>query len=549
MPPKRKNRVIVDRESSKRQKKLEEDVSLDSEVSESNEILQTDISEYERIRLENIKRNEMFLSDLGVASVRTSLQLVAPVKKAKQRKSIGAVKEIQLPTRRSSRVTVEKLSSEIKALKEEGKTEEAVKKQEELDVMTAKQKEGAYVPEFVVSPEETQARLPSEPLALSSIKNLIEDEDDVEQLVKDLMKELSSSKMTKTKSTVKKEKSENSIVATYSKLRLVEADVVKMTAARITAVALAPSIEHIVAVAGDKYGNLGIWNASKPEDSYRVYNYRPHVSNIIHFHFTEEDVNKLFSVSYDGTIRALDLQKEAFTLAFEAPEGLSELYYSDATFLYDKSNAAIVSKSDGFVSLIDFRSSRTSYQWNFEAHDCKINGVQQHPTNSNLLITAAARNGGIAVHDIRSASKKWKPLHFFAEHTKSINGAYVSPDGEYLISVSLDDTIRAWKNFTGTGKMISHTLRHNNFTGRWLSTFRPSFDPKRDHTFVCGSMLQPRRIELFTVQETSDSKLGIDLTWNLQGEWLASVNSRNCFHAKLDMVLGSNSSGKVHLFR
>ncbi len=105
-------------------------------------------------------------------------------------------------------------------------------------------------------------------------------------------------------------------------------------------------------------------------------------------------------------------------------------------------------------------------------------------------------------------------------------------------------------------------LRHDNNTGRWLSTFRPSFDPKRDHTFVLGSMDRPRRVEIFTFSgsgsfsgsngkksQVADSAHPIQLLQAVQGEYLGSVCSRNCFHPSLNVIAAGNSSGRLHILR
>jgi WD40 repeat protein len=523
----------------------------DSKDFDASDDFDPSISHYERIRLENIKRNEEFLSDLGVSSIRTSLKPKV-TKKATTRRSSGIVKVPQAPTRRSSRVTVEKLASEIKQLEKEGKTKEATEKQTELDAMIAKQNEGAYVVEPAYMAVEEPRTRKTDPIPLTELE-FLSDEESGEKIAKELVQSLKESTDKKKSKAGSKQSSDQPVASSssspFSKLKLVEEDVVKLTPSRMTAVALSPSSQSIIAVAGDKNGFLGLWNATRTNGENLIYKYRPHISNIIKFHFSNEDIEKLFSVSYDGTIRKMDLQQEAFINAFEAPESLSETYFSDGSFLYDKPHCAIVSKSSGFASLIDFRASSSVYQWNHEMQEARLTSIQQHPTDPNLIITAGSKNGGIAIHDIRSASKKWKPLSFLNEHSKSINAAYVSPDGNYLVSISLDDTIRTWKNFTRESSVVSHVYRHNNWTGRWLSTFRPSFDPKRPNTFVCGSLLQPRRMELFSVQDTEKIKLNLNLFYNLDSEWLASVNSRNCFHPTLEMVLGSNSSGKVHLFR
>jgi hypothetical protein len=40
-------------------------------------------------------------------------------------------------------------------------------------------------------------------------------------------------------------------------------------------------------------------------------------------------------------------------------------------------------------------------------------------------------------------------------------------------------------------------ISHDNETGRWLSSFKPAFDPKDPLTFVLGSMDKPRKMEIF----------------------------------------------------
>jgi WD40 repeat protein len=512
------------------------------------------MSEYERVRLENIKRNEMFLSDLGLASVRSSLATSVPKKSKPTSRSKAAphTRVPQEPVRRSGRVTTERLKEEIKRLKEEGNETVIAEKKELLDTMLTKQREGTYVPEIQANETSVEERINTEPISLSELKNYSEDDDKAE-LAKQL---LSAMKKTTGRGTPSgkrgKSPSTEFLETKFTKLKLHEDDVVKMTPNRITAVALSSSIDNVIAVAGDKAGYMTLWNTSKSVDENRTFRYKPHISNIMKLSFTEDDEHKLFSFSYDGTIRCLDLQKEEFSLMLL--DDFSDGYLTDGTLLNENHLNALVAKSTGMVSLVDFRASKDSYQWSYEAQGTKLNSIQQHPTNSHLIITAGSKNGGIAVHDLRKAGKNWQELTYIGDHTKSISAACVSPDGQYLLSVSLDDTIRVWKNFeNGNDHLISTVYAHNNWTGRWLSTFRPTFDPKRNHTFVMGSMMQPRRIELFTIEDNkaTGSKAGISvkLIENLEDENLASVNSRNCFHCKLEMVLGSNSSGKVHLFR
>ena len=160
--------------------------------------------------------------------------------------------------------------------------------------------------------------------------------------------------------------------------------------------------------------------------------------------------------------------------------------------------------------------------------DIRLNSVQQHTTEQHLLVTASAGGTGhICVHDIRKAGPSWKPLQTLNEHKKSINCAYVSPDGQYLVSVSQDNTIRTWANVfttTPTTKTASSysccVTQHDNHTGRWLTTFRPAFDAKHGSAYAMGSMGRPRRIEVFVPScSTSHGSSSTATTVNVSRVW------------------------------
>lgn len=538
-----------------------------------------DMSELERARLENIRRNEQFLSELGVVGVKNSMAVEAkkPVKAVKSsRSSKAAVAPVPQPVRRSSRVTVDKLSAEIRQLKDEGKLEEANAKQLELDERLASQMSGAYVVEAAPSSSDSHQRLSADPIPMTALQN----EDELEKRVTMSQEILNAFRLASSNEEKKKVGAQgrkanavsssgkheflHSSAADFADLKNEESGVAKLAPLRMTSVAFHPSDHKIIAAAGDKGGNVGLWDVDYPtveDDSGHegVYRYHPHVSNVSRIFFPEQNYHKMFTTSYDGTVRMLDLEKEAFSLAFEAPESIYDTYFGDSCFLYNQPDAVYLSKADGSVGLVDFRTSSNNYAWTYEVQEARLTSVEQHPTNEHILITAGSKDGGIAIHDVRKAGNGWKAINYMTLHNKSINAAYASPDGNYIISVSQDDTIRTWKNFLGNASSIEcSVLRHNNFTGRWLSTFRPAFDPKRAHTMVLGSMLQPRRLEIFNIKESdakaskgskASSAFELELICNLSGDYFSSVNSRNCFHPKLELVLGSNSSGKVHLFR
>lgn len=188
------------------------------------------------------------------------------------------------------------------------------------------------------------------------------------------------------------------------------------------------------------------------------------------------------------------------------------------------------------------------------------------PTNENYIITAqSSKDGKIFIHDARKLSSSkgsTKALRTLDGHDKSINAAYCSPDGEYLVSISQDNTIKTWITPLHDIEQPDHTtpqysktnvphvsIRHDNHTGRWLSTFRPAFDEKQPNVFLTGSMDRPRRVEVFGISKNAKNASAVSLLKGLQAEYLASVCSRNCFHPSMDIIIGGNSSGRVHVFR
>ena len=289
-----------------------------------------------------------------------------------------------------------------------------------------------------------------------------------------------------------------------------------------------------------------------------MFKYKPHVEGINKIFSWSHEPSKLFTSSYDGTIRYFDIDRETIALAFEEPEDYSEgIAISDVAYLDHVPNVLLMGRSDGKMALADIRTNasllKNKYEWCTPSaiHAARIQSIQYHPTNENMIITTGAKmTGSICMHDLRkrSTSGIWKPVLTLSHHTKSINASYCSPDGKSLVSVSQDNTIRMYTDFvtaTDAKDVKTSKIYHDNHTGRWLSTFRPTFDPKHAHFFVLGSMDRPRRVELFNCNNNE-----LQCIANIQSDpYLGSVCSRNCFHPSLNIILGGNSSGRLHVIR
>jgi WD repeat-containing protein 76 len=130
-------------------------------------------------------------------------------------------------------------------------------------------------------------------------------------------------------------------------------------------------------------------------------------------------------------------------------------------------------------------------------------------------------------------SKGYKSPEVIAEHYvgKSINSAYFSPSGHHVLATTQMNTLDILDDFhLAKDKVKPRTrVKHDNMTGRWLSTFHAVWHPALD-MFVVGSMQKPRAIELFDAQGS--------LLRNVSGDALTAVASRCCFHPRTDNLLG-----------
>ena len=558
--------------------------------------MDVEISEYEKIREENMKRNADFLASIGLDSAKPDMKgAVESAKKVSKRGVSVKRKLVDLqPVRRSGRVTIERLKAEDFSLLSE---EDRKKKEEELARMLEDKQKQIFESSVMVENNygnDRWSRNEEESISLFETINEPEDYDKAEhddeewaQPIVDTFKryaspvnivndwqEVTKASPSSKKSATKQGGSTKSSLENYtkrmSKLVVTEQDVAKVVEQRTCAVWIHPSSERLIIAAGDKSGYIGLWDVDSDKTSASatsskkakevgvggVFKYRFHVGNICRIFSWNNDPSKVHSVSYDGTIRTLDFEKPeaAFTASFIAPEGIEDMFYTDACEYISPStpgsvtNKVFTCSSDGFVRLVDFRMKQSTYAWSTE-YDSKIQSVQHFPTDENLYMCAFAGQGAdISIYDIRKQSAKaGKSVVSMSGHTKSMNAAYASPDGKYIVSVSQDNTIKLWYDFMSTKKGVvpSYRVNHDNHTGRWLSTFRPVWDPKHAHAFVMGSMARPRMIEVFTVNEKTNTMSAV----NLKAEFLGSVCSRNAVHPSQDIIAASNSSGRVHVLR
>ncbi|NXJ83942.1 WDR76 protein, partial [Trogon melanurus] len=303
-----------------------------------------------------------------------------------------------------------------------------------------------------------------------------------------------------------------------SSMFLSEANIKKVVKYRVSSMAIHPSESIILVAAGDKSGQVGLWNVShESEEGVRVF--VPHSFTVSCMHFSPCNPAHLLSLSNE-TLRCGDVTRAVFDEICRSEDS----FLSSFDFLEDGASTMIVGHAVGDVSVVDRRTPGTSPELSVDIGFKRTRTVHIHPVHKQYFLAAGSVDVGI--YDVRYLKSKGnRPVSSLKGHTKSVASAYFSPvTGNRVVTVCADDK-----------------LRHNNNTGRWLTRFRAVWDPKREDCFVVGSMARPRQIEVF--RDT-----GTLLHSFCSADCLSSICSVNVLHPRRNILVGGNSSGRLHVF-
>mmetsp|Transcript_13104 Transcript_13104/g.14046 ORF Transcript_13104/g.14046 Transcript_13104/m.14046 type:complete len:648 (+) Transcript_13104:66-2009(+) len=356
--------------------------------------------------------------------------------------------------------------------------------------------------------------------------------------------------------------------------------VAKVTPDRIYSVAAHPSESKLICCAGDKQGYVGLWDVDggcgassenkNNKNSNGVSLFRVHSRPICCLEWLNNE--NLVTASYDGSIRRLNVETGTFQEIFATYDDSDTTYAEDLGFGLDQgyrywtqnvmvdhrykgaSNPSLfVSTSIGDVFHVDLRvGGKQSITFHESLSEKKVNTVSLHPNGTTLA--ASGNDGTVRLFDIRKfhdsrggLSTKKSPKSLCIQTAgRSINSSFFSPSGKKLLTTSFADRVDitedAHLHKGGVTVKPTHSIRHNNQTGRWLTTFQATWHPKMD-IFCCGSLNKPRCMEIFDAQGR--------LLRQVVGESLTSVMSRTCFHPSTDklIMVGGNSSGRMVAIR
>jgi WD40 repeat protein len=342
---------------------------------------------------------------------------------------------------------------------------------------------------------------------------------------------------------------------------------IKITPERIYSLGFHPSSEKPLVFAGDKLGNLGIFDASQSgtnikaeddeDDDDHVQTSKPvitrlnlHTRTITSFVFPS-DGQSVFSSSYDSSIRRLDLQKEVSIEVFAPATPDEELPVSCMAIPSTDPNIVWFTTLEGQLCKKDMRTTGIDI---YQIRDKKIGGFSLHPLHPHLAATAS-NDRMLQIWDLRSIKGKGEARipTLMGEHESRLSVSHASWSAAgHVATSSYDDTVKIHSFLNAGSFKVGHDLdaksmkptsviKHNNQVGRWVTILKPQWQERPEdgiQKFVIGNM--NRFVDVF-------SSNGEQLA-QLDGEGITAVPAVAQFHPTKNWVSAGTASGKLCLW-
>ncbi|KAL9603697.1 MAG: hypothetical protein Q9219_001016 [cf. Caloplaca sp. 3 TL-2023] len=528
-----------------------------------------EVSDYERQRQENIAQRDKLLKQLALDASSAGIgpgQKPKPAKPAPKKKTtVKKIKEDVVPRRTSSRIAGIEADSEVAKRKAED--------------------------EYVAAQEAAKVKRQrvSGPLDLSEVQVAGKGWNRDENFLVDVAARGANPYVRTFGEEEVKETTDKELRALREKMSGLELydgfepNRIKITPERIYSLGFHPVAEKPLVFAGDKLGNLGIFDGSQSSSSSsplkretvkredqddedddddeeddlepNITSFHLHTRTISSFQFSPHNSSHLYTSSYDSSLRLLDLTKSSSEEIY-APEDTSlDEPISGVEMDPHTPHLLYFSRLDGHLGRTDTRAPPHSAVDVYQLSEKKIGGFSLNPSCPHFIATASL-DRTMRIWDLRKLSgKKGGPQlpALCGEHESrlSVSHAAFNSAGQ-VATASYDDTIKV-HSFEGMGgwspgrdltaKEIepSAIIRHNNQTGRWVTILRaqwqlhPSDSVQR---FCIGNM--NRFVDIYTSRGEQLAQLG--------GEGITAVPAVAQFHPTNDWVAAGTASGKLCLW-
>ncbi|KAH1101733.1 hypothetical protein AAZX31_13G141200 [Glycine max] len=445
------------------------------------------LTDYERKRLENIRRNDEVMASLKLHSKATQLSNFKRPR-VEQTKSHNVKPKIQTPIviRRSLRTRV--------------------------------------IPPHSTTPSKTEPSS-SGPLSMSDARHGTHSHSSFIQSLMCMAKKQAQTVRDKVGRflndvSVKEEKMETSL--RLKSLHLDPENIARVVPGRITDVRFFPSTSVKMIAAGNRFGHIGFWNVGQRE----VHLYHPHLAQISGILIQPHCFSKIYTSCYDGTVRLMDAEKEIFDLVVDSDECIFAL--SQPT---NEANCLYFAEGYGGLTIWDNRIGKRSSHW--VLHKRRINTVDFNCENPHIVATSCS-DGTACTWDLRyTDGDKLTPLRIFT-HDRALQSAYFSPSGSSLAITSMDTTIGI---YSGVNLEDATLIYHNNQNSTRLSTFRAKWGWDDSYLFIGNTK---RGVDVVSAVERRR-------VMTLESPYLSAFPCRLDTHSyEVGMLVGATNGGQVY---
>ncbi|CAI9098961.1 OLC1v1035700C2 [Oldenlandia corymbosa var. corymbosa] len=239
-------------------------------------------------------------------------------------------------------------------------------------------------------------------------------------------------------------------------------NVARIVPGRILNVKFLPTRDARIVVVGNKFGDIGFWNVdADDEETEGIYLYHPHPAPVSGIVVNPFSLTKMFTSCYNGFIRMLDFEKELFDLVYASEHAIYSMSQKS-----DDPKSIYFCEGSGGLSLWDMRTGKLSHSW--DLHHSRINSIDFNSCDTNIMATSST-DGSACIWDLRTIGANGPSSLKIINHERAVHSAYFSPSGKFLATTSADDIVGL---LSGDNYEKMTMVYHNNQTGRWISSFR-----------------------------------------------------------------------------
>ncbi|KAI7757402.1 hypothetical protein M8C21_007154 [Ambrosia artemisiifolia] len=383
------------------------------------------MTDYERKRLENIKRNDELLASLKIKSKLADLS-------ASSKRPRAETKSYKVSPEKKARFETPIVIR--RSLRTQGKAPDSPGLKDDFSEPTKK----STTLKSQISPNESPKKLG--PISMRDANTCTESDETLVNKILSVCKESELDGDGEKKCRVRAS-------VDLEAMELEPENIARVVPNRILSVKFFPSADLRMVAVGNKFGDLGFWNVDyENEDGDGIYMYRPHPSPVSAILIHPFSLNKIISSCYGGLVRSLDVEKETFGLVYSTEDAIFSMSQQP-----DDVNSLYLGEGHGVVSIWDESSS----------------------------------DGTACIWDLRKLGKSKPDSLKVITRERAVHSAYFSPSGGCLATTSLDDKIGV---LSGANYEDEFLLYHYNQTGRWLSSFNRGVWGWDDSYIFVGNM-------------------------------------------------------------